>query len=221
MQFFFLPHTCALAVHIALCEAQLDTQLKKIRRDPDAAALKLQDDDSEYLTINPNGKVPAIEFPLEKGKILTETQTILQYIAWELAPDKLPIPQTGAARWRALELLNFITTELHKGFAPLFRPDLSPSSREFFKRELGKAFTYLQGVIAEQDETGGDGKESFILGDEFTVVDCYAWAVLTWTTYFDDIDLSPWPTLVEYRRRILKRPSVRKALKEEGVSLEF
>ncbi|GIK06765.1 hypothetical protein Aspvir_002416 [Aspergillus viridinutans] len=212
MEFFFIPGTCALAVHIACHEAGIHLQLRQLERTPTGLQVKLGDGKPrDYMSLNPKGKVPAIRF--HDGGILTENQAILQYIAWELTPkEKMLIPQTGPARWRAVELLNFITTDLHKGFSPLLNRDISAKHREAVIRDLGKAFTVLQDIL---------GDKPFLLGEEFSVADCYAWTVLTWTRFFDDIDLAKWPRLVKYRQRILHRPSVQKALEEEGLKLEL
>ncbi|PCG89495.1 Hypothetical protein PENO1_104320 [Penicillium occitanis (nom. inval.)] len=212
MEFFFLQDTCALAVHIACHEAGLHVQLRQLERSPTGLQVKSDNvNPRNYNSLNPKGKVPAIKFGA--GGILTENQAILQYIAWELAPkDKALIPQNGPARWRAVELLNFITTELHKGFSPLFNSNISARHRQEVIQDLGKGFTVLQDIL---------GDKPFILGEEFTVADCYTWTVLTWTRFFDDVDLTKWPRLVEYRRKILQRPSVQKALEEEGLKLVF
>lgn len=214
MDFFFLPDTCALAVHIACHEANIPLRLQTLERSPNG--LKLKDDNAStphYMSINPKGKVPAIG--LQGGGILTETQAILQYIAWELVPStrsaKL-IPKVGLERWRAVELFNFITTEIHKAFSPLFNPDISPKHRETIIRDLGRAFTVLQDILGDQP---------FLIGQEISVLDFYAWTLLSWTRFFDDVDLSTWPRLAEYRRRILQRPSVQKALEEEGLVFQF
>lgn len=211
MQFFFIPDTCALALHVALREANFDIELKQVLKPATGGCHRLKDNNSEYLAITQNNKVPAIGF---HGAIHTKTQAILQYIAWDLAPDRLPIPQTGPGRWLAVETLYFIVTKLHKGVAPLFSPNIARKNREFWIRELGNAFTVLQGYLMD-----GERPKKFLLGDTFTVLDCYAWTVLNWTRFFEDVDLSPWPRLVDHRQRILQRPAVQKAFKEEALNL--
>ncbi|KAL6689691.1 glutathione S-transferase [Trichoderma pleuroticola] len=214
MDFYFIPDTCALAVHIACHEANIPLQLREIERSPTGPRIKSTKAlASDYTSLNPKQKVPAIGLP--NGGILTETQAILQYIAWELAPAAQNgdlLPKSGLERWRAVELLNFITTEIHKAFSPLFNPDMSSKHRERAIKDLGRAFTILQDTLGEKE---------FLIGQEISVIDCYAWTLLSWTRFFDDVDLAEWPSLVRYRQRILQRPSVQRALEEERLVFVF
>ncbi|KAL6805056.1 glutathione S-transferase [Trichoderma sp. SZMC 28013] len=217
MDFYFIPDTCALAVHIACHEANIPLQLREIERSPTGLRIKsTRAHSSDYMSLNPKQKVPAIGLPnVPNGSILTETQAILQYIAWELAPaaeNGSLLPKNGLERWRAVELLNFITTEIHKAFSPLFNPDMSAKHRERAIQDLGRAFTILEDTLGEKD---------FLIGQEISVIDCYAWTLLSWTRFFDDVDLAEWPSLVRYRQRILQRPSVQKALEEERLVFVF
>lgn len=165
---------------------------------------------ASYTSLNPKGKVPAIR--LQGGEILTENQTILQYIALELAPEKQLMPQHGLARWRAQELFNFITTDIHKCYSPLFNPDISPKHRNAIIDDLGIAFSVLQDIL---------GDKPYLLGQDISIMDTYAWTLLTWTRFFSDVDIAAWPRLVDYCRRILQLPSVQRTLKEEGLVFEF
>ncbi|KAL7904425.1 glutathione S-transferase [Trichoderma velutinum] len=214
MNFYFIPDTCALAVHIACHEINIPLQLREIERSPTGLRIKnTKGLPSDYMSLNPKQKVPAIG--LSNGSILTETQTILQYIAWELAPATQNgglLPKAGLERWRAVELLNFVTTEIHKTFSPLFNPNISSRYREQIIKDLARAFTILQDTLGEKE---------FLIGQEISVIDCYAWTLLSWTRFFGDVDLSKWPSLVRYRQRILQRPSVQKALEEEGLVFVF
>lgn len=214
MDFYFIPDTCALAVHIACHEANIPLQLREIERSP--TGLRIANTKAlpfDYVSLNPKQKVPAIG--LSNGSILTETQAILQYLAWERAPATQNgdlLPKSGLQRWRAVELLNFVTTEIHKTFSPLFNPDISPKHRERIIKDLARAFTILQDTLGEKE---------FLIGQEISVIDCYAWTLLSWTRFFDDVNLTEWPSLVRYRQRILQRPSVQKALEEERLVFEF
>ena len=200
MKLFYIPSSCALAVHIAVHEADLDVELVPI----DVTATGKVAAGVDFLSINPKDKSPAMAVD---GQILTETQVILQFLA-DRAPHRLAFPSDGWPRWRMLELLNFVTTELHRGFGPLFSPDIAPAHRAALIAALMRNFALLEDTLGDQP---------FLTGEEFTVADAYAWTVMGWTAWFE-FDLSPFPKLAAWRARVADRPAVRRALKEQGIT---
>ena len=201
MRLYYAPGTCSLAPHIVIREAGLDVALERV----DLKA-KRTADGRDYKTINPMGAVPALE--LANGELLTENAVLLQYLAAQAPEKKLAPTGEGIERWRSMELLNFIATELHKGFSQLF----AHPPEEW----RAKAADKIAGRFALLDEKLGD--KPYLMGD-FTVADAYAFVMLTWAGKFE-IDLSVYPRLIEYFARLRQRPSVQRALREEGLPTE-
>jgi glutathione S-transferase len=158
----------------------------------------------DYLSINPKGAVPALE--LTDGDVLTENAIVLQFLA-DKAPQSTLVISEEMARWHFLELVNFIATELHKGFAPLWGSRISSAGREIAVENLSKRFGILERQLGDQP---------YLTGETFTIADAYAYAVLNWTK-IHNIDLSRWPRLVAFLKRVADRPAVRRALTEEGL----
>lgn len=196
---FQTPGACSLAPLIALHVADMAHNTVKV----DLRAHELAGG-GDYYAVNPKGAVPALE--VDGGEILTENAVLLQYIA-DQAPTSGLIPASGLERYRQLELLNYIATEVHKGFSPLFNPATPPETRQMTIDALGKKFTYLAASLGSND---------FLVGAKMTAADAYLFTVLRWTDLFK-IDLSAWPTIVGYRQRVADQPSVAAALKEEGL----
>jgi glutathione S-transferase len=164
-------------------------------------------DGEDLYAVNPKGAVPALR--LDDGQVLTENAAILQYLADQAPGSPLALPERGAIeRYRLLEWLNFIATELHKGFGPLWNPAAPDSFKAATREALGKKFDYLQDRI---------GAGPYILGERFSILDAYAFPVLNWTR-IHDIDIGRWPGLVAYLGRIAERPAVREALAAEGLA---
>jgi glutathione S-transferase len=200
MKLYYAPGACSQAPHIVAREAGLDIKLAKVNF-PD----KVTDDGEKLTDVNPKGAVPTLK--LDDGEVLTENAVILQYLA-DLAPNsELALPAPGIERYRLLEWLNFIATELHKGFGPLWNPATPDAFKEATREALGKKFDYLQDRI-------GDGP--YILGDRFSILDAYAFAVLNWTK-IHSIDIARWPGLVAYLERVGARPAVQETLRAEGL----
>ncbi|MET1112698.1 MAG: glutathione transferase GstA [Allosphingosinicella sp.] len=200
MKLYYAPAACSQAPHIVAREAGLPIELANVRF-PD----KVTDDGEKLTDVNPKGAVPTLR--LDDGEVLTENAVILQYLA-DLAPhSELAIPASGIERYRLLEGLNFITTELHKGFGPLWNPATPDSFKQATREALGKKFDYLQEKI-------GDGP--YFLGERFSILDAYAFAVLNWTK-LHAIDIGRWPGLAAYLDRIAARPAVQETLRAEGL----
>lgn len=196
MKLYFAPGACSLAPHIVICEAGLDVVLEKVIWGPP----RVTEGGRDYYEINPQGAVPTLE--LDNGEVLTEAQVLLQYLA-ALAPEAKLAPTDGMARWRLLETLNFVATELHKGIGPLFKKpadDVRAGIVETVVNRLG---------LLERKLGGKD----YLLGD-FSIADAYAYVTLNWARMFK-IPLSP--TLTAYFERVRARPGVQRALTEEGL----
>jgi glutathione S-transferase len=199
MKLYYAPAACSLAPHIAAREAGLDLALEKV----DLKAKKTESG-RDYFSVNPKGAVPALE--IEGGEVLTENGIVLQYLA-DKAPQSGLVVSNGMARWRFLELVNFIATELHKGFGPLFDPRTSATAREIVVENLSKRFDILDREL---------GNKPYLTGETFTIADAYAYAVLNWTK-IHKIDMSRWPRLMAFLDRIAARPAVHRARAEEGL----
>ncbi len=199
MKLYYAPGACSMAPHIVLREANIAFDLVKT----DIRAKKLEDG-SSYLAINPKGSVPALQ--LEDGTVLTENAAILQYVG-DLAPESGLFPRLGDfERYRVLEWLNYVATELHKGFGPLWNPATPNEQKEATRRLIGAKFDYVQGRL-------GDGP--YLLGERFTLPDAYLFVVLNWTQ-IHQIDLARWPGLTAYQQRVAQRPRVAETLGAEG-----
>jgi glutathione S-transferase len=198
MKLYFSPGACSLSPHIVLREAGLPFTLEKVDlRSKQTAG------GHDYKTINPKGSVPALE--LDDGQLLTEGPAVVQYLA-DLAPEKQLAPPAGSMpRYRLMEWLNFISTELHKGFSPLFNPAMPEEAKKLTLERLLSRFDYL----ATQLQSG-----PYLLGSQFTVADAYLFVMLRWSGAFS-IELSRWPALETYFRRVEQRPAVQAALAAE------
>jgi glutathione S-transferase len=199
MKLYYAPAACSLAPHITAREAGLDLALEKVD-----LREKKTESGRDYLTINPKGAVPALE--IDGGEVLTENAVVLQYLA-DKAPQSQLMPSNGMARWRFLELVNFIATELHKGFAPLWDTRTTAAGREIAVENLSKRFAILDRQL---------GNQTYLTGDSFTIADAYAYAILNWTK-IHNVDLSRWPRLMAFLDRVAVRPAVREARTEEGL----
>jgi glutathione S-transferase len=197
MELFFAPLACSMASRISLYEAGATTKFTQVD-----TRSKRAGDGSDYATVNPMGMVPALK--LDNGELLTENPAVLLYIA-DQHPDANLAPRDGLGRSRVLQWLSFVGTELHK---VIFNPRLDPASNDGARQyalEKSKArLAYLDAYLK--------GRECLL--DHFTVADAYLATVLNWAQ-FTGVDLKPYPAVAEYLARMLKRPSVARALQEE------
>lgn len=199
MKLFYSPGVCSLASHIALREAGADFSLARV----DIATKKLEDG-SSYASINPKGYVPALQ--LDEDGLLTEGPAIMQYIA-DLHPESGIAPAAGTLeRARLQEWLNFLATEVHKSFTPLFR-GATGEWRDSATNTIHLRFAQLNEHLSKHD---------YLLDDRFSVADGYLFVILGWTRMLK-IDLAPWPALQAFIERIGARPKVQEALRAEGL----
>ena len=200
MKLYYAPGACSLSPHIALQEAGLAYTPVLVS----TKSHKLQDG-TDYYTINALGYVPVLE--LDNGERLREGPAIVQYIA-DQVPDKQLAPANGTlARYRLQEWLNFIGTELHKGFSPLFNPATPEEYKPVVRERLLQRLQWVDGQLA--------GKQ-YLMGDQFTVADGYLFTVTNWTQP-TKLDISGLAHLAAYRERVGARPAVQAAMKAEGL----
>ncbi len=199
MKLYYSPGACSLSPHIALREAGLPVELVKVDLKTKATA------EGDFTAINSKGYVPALQ--LNDGSILTEGPAIVQYIA-DQKPESGLAPKNGTIeRYRLQEWLNFITSELHKSFSPLFDATATVDQKETVKTRLGKRFDWLSQQL---------GNKEYLMGAAFTVADGYLFTVLNWCQWVN-IDLGKWPVLKAYHARVAARAKVQEALKAEGL----
>jgi glutathione S-transferase len=200
MKLYFSPGACSMSPHIALREAGLSFDMMKVD-----LSTKQTADGADFKAINPKGYVPVLQ--LDDGSVLTEGPAIVQYIA-DRAPASKLAPAAGTLeRYRLMEWLNYITSELHKSFSPLFNPQASDELKTLVRDALAQRFDYLSTQL--------QGKP-YLMGETFTVADAYLFTVLGWTKP-TQIDLSKWPVLADYVKRIAARPAVHAAMQAEGL----
>jgi glutathione S-transferase len=198
---YYTPGACSLSPHIALREADLEFLLVRV----DLRNKKLADG-GDWLSVNPKGYVPALR--LADGQVLTEGAIIAQYIA-DLRPEAKLIPPAGTLeRYRMLEWMNFIATELHKGMNPLYNVLANDDFKNQLRERLGARFATIADALKDKP---------FLGGERFSIADGYAfYNMRSWTHVFKQ-DLGRWPALVDFYQRVAARPAVAAALEVEGI----
>ncbi len=203
MKLYYANGTCSLAVRIIINEIGLNSEFE-------AVDLKTKKTASgqDFFQINPKGSVPVIV--TDDNEILTENSVIQQYLADTHHATQL-LPALGNfKRYRILEWLNYISTELHKGCGPLFSPGIPLELKnDIFKPALKNKLSYVEKNL----------KNQFLLGEHFTLADAYLFVILSWLPHFK-IDLNEWPQLSRYFTELQQRPTIKKSLTEEGISYE-
>ncbi|HEY7958524.1 MAG TPA: glutathione S-transferase N-terminal domain-containing protein [Sphingomicrobium sp.] len=202
MILYYSPGACSQAPHILLHEIGLEHDAVRV----DLKTKRLEDG-SNYLDINPKGAVPALQ--LESGEVLTENAVILQFLGDRASwPEVLP-PLGDFRRYRVLELVNFITTELHKRFSFVFDREATEEFKQFVQIGLSKKLDWIDGRL---------GSGPFLMGQDLTLPDPYLFVMTGWTEKV--IGLEKWANLRTFRERMLQRPSVRHVLRFEGLLQE-
>jgi glutathione S-transferase len=200
MKLYYAPGACSLSPHIVSREAGIPLEYEQVDNRE-----KKTKSGTDFWSINPKGYVPVLE--IDNGQRLTEGPAIVQYLA-DQKPASGLMPAAGTLdRYRVQEWLNFVTSELHKSYGPIFRPTTPDEYKKISKENLGKRFDWLDKQLA--------GKQ-YLMGDKFTVADAYLFTVLRWSPRVE-IDLAKWPNVQAYVDRVAARPKVQEALKAEGL----
>ena len=200
MKLFYSPGACSLSPHIVAREAGLDLALEKV----DTKAKKTASG-QDFLQVNPKGYVPALQ--MDDGDVLTEGPAIVQYLG-DKAPAAGLVPANGTMeRYRLQETLGFINSELHKTYSPLFDPSTPEGVKEALHDKLKKRYALFEKRL--------DGKQ-YLFGDKFTAADAYLFTVTNWAGYVK-LDLSGFPNLQAFQKRVAARPAVQAAMKAEGL----
>ncbi len=200
MKLYYSPGACSLSPHIVLREAGQTFDMEQV----DLGTKKTKSG-ADFSKINPKGYVPALQ--LDSGEVLTEGPAIVQYIA-DKAPGAKLAPANGSIeRYKLQEWLNFTTSEMHKSMGGLFNDKMPAEAKQIVKDGLAKRLAYLDEHL---------GKNDFIMGKEFSVVDAYLFTVLGWGKWVG-VDVEAFPNVKAYLGRVGSRPKVQEALKAEGL----
>ncbi len=199
MKLYYAQATCSLAPHMALREAGLSFSLSKYEMKSG-----MLDDGRPLTEVNPKGFVPVLE--LDTGERLTEVAVILQYIADKNPSANLLPPAGSMERYRVLEWLNYIGTEIHKAHWPIFHDGAEVEIQKAHEK-LARNYSWLEQQLA--------GK-SYLMGEQLSVADLYLATTLNWARAAK-IELARWPGLVALRDRVRARPAVQAAMEAEGL----
>jgi glutathione S-transferase len=200
MKLYYLKGACSLASYISLCETGMKFEATPIDR-----ATKKTGDGEDFNQVNSKGYAPALR--LDNGQVLTENVAVLQYIA-DLKPEaKLAPPAGTLERYRLVEWLGFLSSEIHKNISPLFVPTNPEEVKSFGRANLARRLDWLENNL---------GARSYLMGEQFTVADAYLFVILGWFGRVG-IDLGKWPKLQALHQRVGARPAVDQALRAEGL----
>jgi glutathione S-transferase len=200
MKLYYAPGACSLSPHIVSRELGIPVELKKVNTKD-----KTIEGGGDYWKVNARGYVPALE--LDDGQILTEGPAIVQYLADKKADAGLAPKPGSLERYRLQEWLNFLTSEVHKQFSPLFKPNTPEDYKPIAKQNIATRFDWLDKQL--------EGKD-YLMGKQFTAADAYLFVLLRWTKP-TQIDLAKWPKLAAFHDRVAARPKVKEALQAEGL----
>ena len=201
MKLFYKPGACSLASHITLRESGKDFTLDGV----DLMKKRLENGD-DFFAVNPKGQVPALL--LDDGALLTEGVAIMQYLADSVPDRQLLAPTSSLSRYKTIEWLNYIATELHKGFTPLFRPDTPEDFKPTVRALLEKKMQYVNDSLKDNQ---------WICGPRFSIADAYLFTVLRWA-YAVKLNMAGLSNIDAYMARMAERPAVAAALKAEGLN---
>jgi glutathione S-transferase len=201
MKLYFSPGACSLSPHIVARELGIELQLEKV----DSKEKKVVSTGGDYLAINPKGYVPALE--LDGGGVLTEGPAIVQYLA-DKKPEAMLAPPNGTLeRYRLQEMLGYINSEIHKTYSPLFNRNISPELRDERLAYLRRRYSVIEKQLVNRP---------YLFGDQFTVADAYLFVVTNWSRAVQ-LDLSEYPNVLAFQKRVASRPAVVAAMVEEGL----
>ena len=200
MKLYYAPGACSLSPHIVARELGINVELQKVNTKD-----KSMEGGGDFWQVNGKGYVPTLE--LDSGERLTEGPAIVQYLA-DQKPDAGLAPKNGTLeRYKLQEWLNFLTSEIHKQFSPLFKPNTPEEYKKIAKENLASRFQWLDKELAGKD---------YLMGKPFTVADAYLFVLTNWTKP-TQIDLSQWPNVQAFNKRVASRPKVKEAMQAEGL----
>ena len=199
MKLYYAPGACSQAAHIVLHEAGLphSSEAVDIRQKKTA-------DGGDYFAVNPKGAVPALEIGDE---VLTENGAVLQYLGDKAAKDAL-LPADGLRRYRVIEWVSYLGSDVHKSFGPLFNPASTAEAKQAARDMVGKKLDYVEKALAGRD---------YLMGAQPSIADPYLFAMLGWLKGHE-MDIGKWPNLAAFRERMKQRPAVQKVLEAEGLA---
>jgi glutathione S-transferase len=197
---YYAPAACSLAPHIVLRESGLPFVLKKVD-----TASHLTAEGGDYYAINPKGQVPLLEF--DDGTRLSEGPVIAQFIADQVAATWL-MPAAGTReRYRVMEWQNYVATELHKSYTPLFADGLGAAAKKTLASRLRKKYEWVDTQLVDN---------AHLIGDAFTAADAYLFVVTRWAK-FVGLELGDLPNLQAFMGRVSHRKAVHEAMRAEGL----
>ncbi|WP_166362595.1 glutathione transferase GstA [Pseudomonas akapageensis] len=200
MKLYYSPGACSLSPHIVLCELGLPHETEKVDLKSHTTA-----GGADFYGINPKGYIPVLQ--MDNGERLTEGPAIVQFLA-DQKPAAGLLPAAGTLeRARVQEWLNFIGTELHKNFSPLFNPTTPDETKASAIAAIGRRLEFIDKSLGGKD---------YLTGNQFTVADAYLFTIVNWTGHMG-IDLAPYTTVAAFQKRVGARPAVQQALKAEGL----
>ncbi len=200
MKLYYSPGACSLSPHIVLEETGLKYQA--IKTDLKS---KQTEHGADFKATNPLGYVPALA--LEDGSLMTEGPAIVQYLADQVPAKKLAPANGHKDRYKLQSWLNFVSSEVHKGFSPLFNPAMPDAAKTIVKERLTTRFAHLEKHFTSHQ---------YLMGADYSVADAYLFTVLNWAKP-TGMDLAPYSHLVAYHQRVAARPAVQAAMKAEGL----
>lgn len=200
MKLYFSPGACSLSPHIILCEAGLPHTSEKVD-----LRTKTTASGADFNAINSKGSVPALD--IGNGVVLTEGPAIVQYLADQVPHKQLAAPSGSVERYQQMSWLNFIGTEVHKNYSPLFNPSLGDEVKNYAIGNLRKRYSWLNDELIQRE---------YLVGDAFSVADAYLFVVTNWAKMVK-LDLSDCPHVLAFQKRIGARPAVQEALRAEGL----
>lgn len=202
MKLYYAPGACSLSPHIVAKEGGIPLELSRVTFGADG---RTTEDGEDFYAVNPKGGyVPALR--LDSGDVLMEGSAIILYLA-----DQAEVPLTPAPRtpeyYRMLEWIGYVSTELHKGFSPLYDPAITDERTEAQKRKIMSRLPFVEAEL---------GKHPYVVGTTFSVADAYLYAILRWTKRFE-MSLEDFPNILDFMARMDGRDGVKAALSEEGL----
>jgi glutathione S-transferase len=200
MKLYYSPGACSLSPHIALREAGLDFVPERVD-----LGEKRTESGADFRAINPKGYVPALQ--LNDGTVLTEGTAIVQYIADQAPAGKLAPAAGTFERYKLIEWLGFISSELHRSYTTLYNPAVNDEVKQTTRTGIANRLAYVAKALEGRD---------YLMGAQFTVADGYLFTVLNWSGHVN-ISLANWPVLQAYVERVGARPAVQQAMRTEGL----